>query len=454
MKLGRVLVPLLALVSSCVCLAQDNPPARDRTQRAITQAMRDGRFTDAEKLLTDAIHEIEQSDPQSLRLARYLEELSRIMERQARHADALALANRASEIKRNAYGPTDLRFTNDLANQAAAARIAGDDRGAEQLLNQALDIVRSHMADLNSPMNIGLAAGVLGSLTTLYIGEHRWAEAEPLLQEETKLCAFFQEPFRAGYASCGNLPDRLAEVYTAEGRTVDAEQVARTLDLPRDLDALNKAAEKYAKDGLYPSAEETYNRAIALAEKKEADPHNYYGDLIVTEINSLGQLFEKEGFKDRAERTYERALEVDEKQAGPERGYSAYALTLDPHYLIDLYRSEGRLKDAEPLLQRVLETQVRSLGERHRVVVQTLTTFAGVYEEEGKTDEAKYANALPLYERAVAIQEVNLGPKDRELAPLLGEYADLLVKLHDDAKAAEVRARMVKISAAEENKPN
>ena len=48
----------------------------------------------------------------------------------------------------------------------------------------------------------------------------------------------------------------------------------------------------------------------------------------------------------------------------------------------------------------MLEIQEKSLGERHSAVVQTLTTLAGIYEEEGKNDETKYALALPLYERA------------------------------------------------------
>jgi tetratricopeptide (TPR) repeat protein len=217
---------------------------------------------------------------------------------------------------------------------------------------------------------------------------------------------------------------------------------------------LNKTAGKYQKDGLYPSAEETYNRAIAMAEKMEADPQNRYGGLVVTELNSLGQLFEKEGFKDRAERSYASALEVNIKQSGPDPGHPGSAQSLDPHYLVNLYRAEGRLQDAEPFLQRVLETQVRSLGERHRAVVQTLTIFAGIYEEEGKTDEAKYAKALPLYERALTIQEANVGSKDRELLPLLEKYADLLAKLHNDEKAAEVRARVGMISAAHQNDQN
>jgi hypothetical protein len=91
------------------------------------------------------------------------------------------------------------------------------------------------------------------------------------------------------------------------------------------------------------------------------------------------------------------------------------------------------------------------LGERHRVVVQNLSRLAGIYEEEGKKDETKYAQALSLYERALTIQEVNLGPDHPDLLSLLQQYADLLVKLHDEAKAAQVRARMALISTAQQN---
>jgi tetratricopeptide (TPR) repeat protein len=454
MKWGRVFVPLLALVSSCVCLAQDNPAAPDATQRAVTQAIRAGRFADAEKLLTDAIHELEQSDPQNPRLARYLKSLSQIVDRQGSHADAIALIQRAYDIDRNAYGASDLRNTNDLTLLASYAEVAGNNPEAERFLNEALEIVRSHEAELNSSMNISLAAAVYGGLSEIYIREHRWTEAEPLLQKESKLCDFFEEPYRPGYGRCGSLPERLKEVYNGEGRTVDAEQVPPEAYSPRELDALNQTAEKYEKDGLYPSAEEAYNRAIALAEKMEADPQNRYGGLIVMEMNSLGQLLEKEGLKDRAERAYASALEVNEKQSGPDPSHPGFAQSLDPHFLVGLYRGEGRLENAEPVLQRVLETQVRSLGERHRAVVQTLIVFAGVYLEEGKSDETKLAKAVPLYERALAIQEANLGPADAGLLSVLEPYAELLAKLHDDAKASELRARMSSISAAQRNGRN
>jgi Tetratricopeptide repeat len=448
MKCGPLSLLLLALVSSYVCLAQSNGPAPDPTQRAVTQAIGEGRVTDAEKLLTDAIRKLEQSDPQSVRLARYLEELSAFMDRRGRHGEALALSERATEIERNAYGPSDLRRTTELTSLARRAQAAGNSREAEERLNQALEIVRANGTNLKSSSNVDLAAGVFGSLANFYISEHRWVDAEKMMQEEAKLCDFFEEPYRSGYALCGSVSRRLAEVYRAEGRTADAERLPQDNMVPPELAALNRIAEKYRDDGLYPSAEDAYNRAIALAEKIEADPKNRYGGLLVREMNSLGQLFEKEGFKDRAERTYENALEVNEKLAGPERGHTSYALMLDPRYLVNLYRSEGRLKDAEPLLQRVLDVQEKSLGERHRGVVQTLTLLAGIYEEEGKNDQGKYAQALPLYERILTIQQVNLGPDHPELLGPLGRYADLLVKLHYDAQAAEVRARMAMISAA------
>jgi tetratricopeptide (TPR) repeat protein len=232
MKWGWVLIPFLALASSCVSFAQENRPAPDPVQRAFIQAMRDGRFADAEKVLTDAIHDLEQSDPQNPRLSRYLKYLSQIVDRQGRRSDAIALIQRAYQIDRNAYGPSDLRNTNDLTLLASHAQIAGNNPEAERWLNEALAIVRSHQAELNSGSNIDLAASVLGSLSALYISEHRWVEAEPLLQEESKLCDHFEEPYRAGSARCGDLPERLAEVYRAEGRTVEAEQVPRESDTP------------------------------------------------------------------------------------------------------------------------------------------------------------------------------------------------------------------------------
>ncbi len=447
MKRGLFFLSLLAALTFCLraASAQETRQAPDTILRASTQAMRDGRMADAEKIIADAVHDLEQTEPQNPRLATYLRRLSTFAYRRDDHAGADAFMQRALEIDQKAFGPQDMQITLDLMQESSFAQSSGDPGKAEQYLNDALKVVRANSAGLNSQPNIGLGAGVFGDLATLYIHQHRWIEAEPMLQQEAKLCGMIQEPYRAGFAKCSQIERQFAEVSNAEGKTPDPAQLPHVGDFPEQLESLNKAGEKFKTDGLYPSAEETYNRAIALAEKMEADPQNRYGGLVISEMNSLGQVYEKEGSMDRAERTYLSALEIDENKAGPETGHTVYATLLAPFYLVNLYRSEGRLKDAEPLLQHVLEIQVNALGERNRAVVQTLTMLARVYEEEGRTDEAKYALAQPLYERAIAIQEVNLGPNDKDLVPLLGEYAVLLQELHQDARAAEVRTRIAKI---------
>jgi Flp pilus assembly protein TadD len=65
---------------------------------AVTQAVRDGRFTDAERLLTDAISELEQAGPNSLKLVGYFKNLAGLLDMRGRRSEAVALIKRAAEI--------------------------------------------------------------------------------------------------------------------------------------------------------------------------------------------------------------------------------------------------------------------------------------------------------------------------------------------------------------------
>jgi hypothetical protein len=95
--------------------------------------------------------------------------------------------------------------------------------------------------------------------------------------------------------------------------------------------------------------------------------------------------------------------------------------------------------------------QVKYLGEKDHAVVDTLTMLAGVYDQEGEKDPTKYTQARATYERALSLQESMVGPRHPQLIPLLQRLAGVLGKLHDDAKAAEVKGRIATISAASAN---
>ncbi len=451
MKWVRVFLTLLTILLPGTCLAQENRPRFDPIIRSSVEALRDGRITDAEKILSDAVHDLEKSDPQNPRLADYLERLAMVENQLGRREEAAGLTERAYEIDRNAFGPSDMRLTHDLIAQATSARAAGDYGEAERLLNQALEIVRANASKLNAQPNIGMAEGVVSSLVTFYIDRQRWIEAESLLPQETRLCSQIDEAYRSGFGICGRLPDIVTQIHNAEGKSAEIEHLPYAGDYPRELDTLNKAAKKFEADGLYPSAEDTFHRAISLAGKIEADPQNVFDGLVVVETILLGQTFEKEGMKDRAEQTYLSALQMQENNAGPDPGHRGSAATLAPSYLVELYRGEGRLTDAETLLQQVIEIQIRSLGDHNRQVLETIRMLIGIDEKEGESDPAKYAKAVPLYEQALAIQEANLGPNHTQLLGFLGPYAELLDKLHSTAKAAEVRARMAQITSADAN---
>jgi len=254
------------------------------------------------------------------------------------------------------------------------------------------------------------------------------------------------DEFRGGFGLCERIEETTAEIYRGEGRAAQVEEGPPRTGLPPELVALNQTAEKYLNDGRYPSAEETYKQAIELAGKMDSD-HAHNGGLRIVEMNQLGQLFEREGSKDLAEKSYLGALEIGEREVRSGSVHTSFAISLLPFNLISLYKNEGRLQEAEAVVQGVLEFQVASLGERHRAIVDTLAELADIREQEGLQDPTKLAEAKATYERAIAMKGANLGPNDLSLIELLEKYGSLLSRLNEDAKAAEVSARIASIQA-------
>jgi len=405
-----VALAVAIFIGAIATRAQNARTGADPVLVAFNQAMRESRYEDAEKILTDAIPNLEQTHPNSLILAEYLSRLSAAMRKSGKQREAAAVRERAAEIYRIVSGPDGIEAASALLDQARTAQQQGDMKETERLMLQAVQNARSNMAKLKSGRDEDLAALIFGTLASFYIDQSRWADAEPLLVEEKRLCNFFEVPYRAGSAMCGSLPDRLAKVYSAEGRQVDAE---RTLSAAAsegefgqpEILALNKVAERFEKDGLYPSAEETYMRGIALAEKIEARPENRFGGLVVNETELLGQLFQREHHNAQAEREYLAAMDIDEKYLARLPEHSPYAEHLSFALLLNLYREEGRLKDIEPVILRILALQEKALGERNRAVLQTMMALASVYKDDGKDSEAQALN-----ERVLAIQGSTVEP--------------------------------------------
>ena len=84
-----------------------------------------------------------------------------------------------------------------------------------------------------------------------------------------------------------------------------------------------------------------------------------------------------------------------------------------------LYKDQGKYADAEPLYQRALAIWEDALGPAHPDVATSLNNLAGLYYAQGQ-----YAEAEPLYRRALAIWEKALGPEHPKVAANLNNLAD------------------------------
>ena len=88
--------------------------------------------------------------------------------------------------------------------------------------------------------------------------------------------------------------------------------------------------------------------------------------------------------------------------------------------LAELYRSQSRYADAEPLYRRALAIWEKTLGRDHHDTALSLNNLALLYTQQGR-----FAQAEPLYQRSLAIRENALGRDHPAVATALNNLAGL-----------------------------
>jgi CHAT domain-containing protein/Tfp pilus assembly protein PilF len=79
---------------------------------------------------------------------------------------------------------------------------------------------------------------------------------------------------------------------------------------------------------------------------------------------------------------------------------------------------QGKYADAIPLAQRALAIREKTLGPDHPNVATAMMSLASLYDDQGR-----YADAEPLYKRALAIYEKARGPNDPYVSAALNNLA-------------------------------
>ena len=113
--------------------------------------------------------------------------------------------------------------------------------------------------------------------------------------------------------------------------------------------------------------------------------------------------------------------------------------------LANLYREQSRYAEAEPLYRRALHIREQQLGPDHLQTAETMHDLARLREVQGNRDEAK-----PLYEHALAVREHIFGPEHPKTKETRKRYITLLREMGQYDEAASLKAMQSEPTKTEE----
>ena len=229
---------------------------------------------------------------------------------------------------------------------------------------------------------------------------------------------------------------RYAEAEPLFRRALAIDEKSLGTKHPYVATSLNNLAESLREQGKYAEAEPLYRRAIAIGEKTLGPEHpdvaNGLNNLVSSQFQSV--LYFPRHCEEHSDAAIHAEAAKSTKDGSPRPDRSGLAMTNLRHFssdmtLAELLREQGKYAEAEPLFRRALAISEKALGPEHPNVAKELNNLAALLQAQGK-----YAEAEPLFRRALAIDEKALGSDHPDFAIDLNNLAALL---QDQGKYAE-----------------
>ena len=189
-----------------------------QTVRAVI-AMRTGDFRTAEVAYRAAIAAYELEYPRDeLAIASVLGKLAAVISQLGKHAEALALLQRALAIHTDNLGPDHPDVAEALGTMGRIHALLGDDGAAEQFQRRALQIWRASL-----PPGHESLASPLSSLGDIAVGKARYDEARVYYDEARTIWRDHHAP---DHPRVLGIQERLAGVLLMQGSLAPAHQIA------------------------------------------------------------------------------------------------------------------------------------------------------------------------------------------------------------------------------------
>jgi serine/threonine-protein kinase len=286
----------------------------------------------------------------------------------------------ALAIRRQRYGPTDVRTTDALYALASAMHMGGDYRGAKPLFEEWLATTRTQPTRLTPER-----ADQLGTLSYIFQFSRRLPEAEQLAREQIALLTSLYGP---SHWRVGKALSHLGGIVDVEGDSVRADTIHRAAiavlrrAYPGGSQELASALRNQGYNlitlGEYDEAERVWREAAEMYAREGKETVNY-----ANALSQLGHAQMRHGKYVDAERTLREVLALQAPSLQP----SSPIKIRTRQYLGEALLGQGRYAEAEPLLLEIArgpESQTLMRG----AVPQVAQDLVRLYEAEGRPAEA------------------------------------------------------------------
>ena len=177
---------------------------------------------------------------------------------------------------------------------------------------------------------------------------------------------------------------------------------------------------------------------IQLDQQARELPAKDQSDLAEWEtLNQQARDFSNKGQYDRAVVMEEKALQIAKQSAYLSEagavGISLYSLAIG-------YYNQAKYAQAEPLFQLALNMYEKKLGPDNTTVAALINNLGSVHEHQGHL-----AQAEPLYKRVLEIDEKVLGPDHPNVAVALKNLAGIYRLTHREVDAVKLEQRAASI---------
>lgn len=368
-------------------------------------------YGEAERLLKEAADKARNFPAGDLRLAKSSGELGRLLAIRGRFSEAEPLLEEELAVKTVASGAEDEHLIPAMSSMVRFFLLHGTAAKANPLAEKILSFVE----------------GKLNEARTQAKGKVTLQAGQPLQAWAGEASAVMRDPLIEWAIAC----DEIGNIYASKSSSINNASNAT------QGNAVNNTANNSA-NSTETSAKDANAENLSLAERLFTAALNIKSTVLGAHHLSLANSYDSLGGLALTRRDYEEAeanlkdaLDITERIQPPEN-YQVYA-RLDK--LGKCLLQENKLAEAEALYLRAQDFW-KAAPSKNGNEARATFALANIYAQE-----KKYAEAAPLFEKALQLAEQNSGPDSMALVPYLDRYAYVLYYLGMREQTDELRAR-------------